>query len=70
MGLCHRIPGLDYRNFEYLGPDLPDKRLYTAVCKDCWPTADTDFGSGSSGSSVSSSEPDAPPAEAKDDSAA
>ena len=55
IGLCHRVPGLDYKIFEVLGDSRPPRSSYTAVCKDCWPGGPADFGSASSGTSESSS---------------
>ena len=36
IGLCHRIPGVHYKDYEVLGPVMPESG-YTAKCGHCWP---------------------------------
>ena len=36
LGACHRVPGLDYKDFEMLGDSPPDPSLYDAHCAQCW----------------------------------
>ena len=36
LGACHRVPGLDYLDFELLGSEVPDCSLYDAYCAQCW----------------------------------
>ncbi len=37
LGACHRVPGLDYLDYEELGPNMPDEDSYDLVCRSCWP---------------------------------
>ena len=36
MGACGPVPGIDYRNFEQLGDELPPPSEYNDYCKQCW----------------------------------
>ncbi len=36
LGACHRVPGIDYLDYEELGPHLPSEDAYVLVCKNCW----------------------------------
>ena len=36
-GECHRVPGVQCNNVEFLGNEMPKADLYTRVCKDCFP---------------------------------
>ncbi len=37
-GGCNRVPGLDYKDFEELGAEMPDASSYDDWCGKCWPT--------------------------------
>ncbi len=37
LGACHRVPGIDYLDYEELGPNMPDEDSYDLVCRNCWP---------------------------------
>ncbi len=37
LGLCHRVPGVDYFDFQQHGQDAPGAELYDKVCRQCWP---------------------------------
>ena len=37
LGLCHRLPGLDYLHWEALGVNEPKSDQYDLFCKQCWP---------------------------------
>ena len=37
IGLCHRLPGIDYLRWEALGEAEPGEERYDACCKQCWP---------------------------------
>ncbi len=37
LGACHRVPGIDYLEYEELGMSLPDEDAYDLVCRNCWP---------------------------------
>ncbi len=49
VGRCHRVPGIDYADFEWWGQELPGPSFYDAVCKQCWKTAMPTGAAGSSG---------------------
>ncbi len=36
LGGCHRVPGVDYREFELLGVDFPPSTAYDGHCAQCW----------------------------------
>ncbi len=36
LGKCHRVPGVDYVDYELLGPDLPGPEAYHGHCGQCW----------------------------------
>ena len=59
LGKCHRFPGLDYKNWAYLGEAPPDASLYDAKCLQCWreksSAAKSRSSSSSSGATTSSS---------------
>ncbi len=38
-GACHRVPGVHYAAFEWLGPVLPSADQYDDYCAKCWPQA-------------------------------
>ena len=38
IGGCHRIPGVDYAEFQMLGTEQPESRAYGSFCKQCWPS--------------------------------
>ena len=64
LGACHRVPGIDYRNFEQLGDELPPPSEYNDYCKQCWkgqaaPDDDVDSDHVESDSSDSSANPGA-----------
>ncbi len=60
VGRCHRVPGIDYADFEWWGQDLPSSSLYHAVCKQCWKTDGPTNAAGSSTDKVSGTkQPDA-----------
>ncbi len=40
LGGCHRVPGIDYQEYELLGDDFPTEEAYDAHCAQCW--RDTD----------------------------
>ncbi len=37
LGLCHRVPGIDYLNFIIHGEEAPSAEDYDTVCRKCWP---------------------------------
>ncbi len=37
LGLCHRVPGIDYLNYVIHGDDVPGADEYDKVCRKCWP---------------------------------
>ena len=37
VGACFRVPGVDYLQYELLGPNLPSPSAYHASCRNCWP---------------------------------
>ena len=41
LGQCHLVPGVDYLNYEWMGPERPDVSVYDSVCTRCWPIKDT-----------------------------
>ncbi len=36
IGRCHRVPGIDYTDFEELGAAMPEPSKYDGVCGQCW----------------------------------
>ncbi len=36
-GACHRVPGIHYTSYEWLGVQLPPPTAYDAHCAKCWP---------------------------------
>ncbi len=38
-GACHRVPGVHYAAFEWLGTVLPTLDQYDDYCAKCWPQA-------------------------------
>ncbi len=36
IGRCHRVPGIDYTDFEELGAVMPEPTRYDGVCGQCW----------------------------------
>ncbi len=43
-GACHRVPGVHYAVFEWLGQVLPDSGAYDDYCAKCWPEAPPERG--------------------------
>ncbi len=37
LGLCHRVPGIDYLDYQLYGQDPPSSEQYDKVCRKCWP---------------------------------
>ena len=35
IGSCHRVPGIDFKNYELLGMDFPGAGSFDRLCKDC-----------------------------------
>ena len=63
VGRCHRVPGVDYAEYEIMGAEEPPAHTYTARCGHCWSNkartsssraSETSSSSASSGSSASS----------------
>ena len=74
VGMCFRVPGRHYRQFDTFGDVMPDETEIDSRCKDCFaalgpagvPVADSDEEASTvSSSSSSSSEDDAPPVKAR-----
>ena len=36
LGGCHRVPGIDYLDYEQMGEHVPDPDTYDAYCGQCW----------------------------------
>ncbi len=36
VGRCHRVPGVDYAEYEWWGAELPGEHHYHAICQQCW----------------------------------
>ena len=51
---CHRIPGLDYKNWRDLGMFAPASNEYDQICRVCWPEGLASPGQHSSASDESS----------------
>ncbi len=52
MGACHRLPGLDYVDYEVVGDKCPSSDKYDDYCRNCWrgdaqPSAKADEDEGS-----------------------
>jgi hypothetical protein len=61
MGACHRIPGLDYVDYEVAGDQCPSSDKYDDYCRHCWrggtqPSAKTEEDEGSQESVATDSE--------------
>ena len=54
VGACYRAPGVDYRNFEVLGPEAPEPDKYHTYCRQCWKGSGPDGSASDSSSSLSS----------------
>ena len=52
-GECWRKPGVDYLEFEILGPELPPPTAYNAICHHCFHNGEIEDNEASSGSSSS-----------------
>ncbi len=37
LGLCHRVPGIDYLDYQLYGQEVPSAEHYDKVCRKCWP---------------------------------
>ncbi len=37
LGLCYRVPGVDYFDFQQYGQVAPGAELYDKFCRQCWP---------------------------------
>jgi hypothetical protein len=36
LGRCHRVPGVHYQEYEFLGGDRPGEDAYDDYCRQCW----------------------------------